>query len=842
MASDGKVGPGSFGLQAGLENAIRNVLNITEFYPPQAEGIENGLTGGNLMLSIPTASGKSAVAYVCMLQKILNTEGSKGIYVVPLKALAKEKFVEISALCEELDLKSSLAVGDRGSEVGSLQDWDILVCTSERLDSLIRSKQDFLDTVGCLVIDEFHLIDDHGRGPTLEIIISRARHENPNCQIIALSATVGNANKVAEWLDAKLVTSEWRPVELRSGTFSDLILKIHRVDSKNLVKLPNPRAVAGNPNHGLRALISDTLSENGQALVFVNSRASAQKEARELSKHLIRETKKEEGISTEKISLWQRVSTKLVAADENTSMGKALSDCVAGGVGFHHAGLSPRQRDIVEEAFKEGVLVALVATPTLAQGVNLPSRRVIVRDHRRWNSTAGGSLPIRAMEIRQMMGRAGRPGYDPHGEGIVIAKNPKEEQFIVDRYILGTVEPVTSRLATIQSAGARDDPALLTHMLALIATGGIDNRYSLSKFLSKTFLASTIPKEGLEERIDRSIGWLVENEMISRTGEDENLAERISESVEDENVVDLWDDDVPNWAMAAKGIVDLEKVSDPMEYRKGLSNRKGPAIFGFSRASSIEKSQLESVEALTMTYSATMLGRSVARLYLSPLSGRALYDGLIRASQILNGIDAVGQISPFSLVHLVTSTADFQKFWVKGSEIDQMEASSIAHEREKLLPPDPLDELECVKSTLILMEWMEEAKMADLERRWGVQPGDLRSRVEAAEWLLRASIRILSDSEHESLSDLTVAPPLLEILKETRTRLQHGCKPDIIPLVGIRGVGRSRARDLVNRLSVESVRDVASMTNNDLEKLGGLQGWSTTLASNIRKEASRIVK
>ena len=83
-----------------------------------------------------------------------------------------------------------------------------------------------------------------------------------------------------------------------------------------------------------------------------------------------------------------------------------------------------------------------------------------------------------------------------------------------------------------------------------------------------------------------------------------------------------------------------------------------------------------------MTYSATMLGRSVARLYLSPLSGRTLYDGLIRASQILNGIDAVGQISPFSLVHLMSSTADFQKFWVKGSEIDQMEVASIAHERE----------------------------------------------------------------------------------------------------------------------------------------------------------------
>ena len=91
MASHGKAGPGSFGLEANLENAIRNVLNITEFYPPQAEGIENGLTGGNLMLSIPTASGKSAVAYVCMLQKILNNKGSKGDIRRPIEGFSKRK-------------------------------------------------------------------------------------------------------------------------------------------------------------------------------------------------------------------------------------------------------------------------------------------------------------------------------------------------------------------------------------------------------------------------------------------------------------------------------------------------------------------------------------------------------------------------------------------------------------------------------------------------------------------------------------------------------------------------------------------------------------------------------
>lgn len=843
MVSGEGVGTGSSELDDVLACAIRNVLGITDFYPPQAEGIEHGLTGKNLMLSIPTASGKSAVAYVCMLQKILRSEGLRGIYVVPLKALAKEKFTEIKKMCAELNLTCSLAVGDRGSEIGSLDDWDVLVCTSERLDSLIRSRGSFLDTVGCIVVDEFHLIDDHGRGPTLEIIISRVKHQNPSCQIIALSATIGNADKIAKWLDAKLVTSEWRPVELRSGTFSDLNLKIHRVEGKDPTELPEPRTIDGNPNHMLRALISDTILDNGQALVFVNSRASAQKEARELSKHLIREARAGNPQMAEgSITLWGEVSSKLENVNESTSMGRALCECVAGGVGFHHAGLSPRQRDIIEESFKEGSLVALVATPTLAQGINLPSRRVIVRDYRRWNSVAGGSMPVRAMEVRQMMGRAGRPGYDPYGEGIVIAKSPKEEQLIIDRYILGDVEPVTSKLAVPGSSNAREDPALLTHILALIATGGIDNRFSLSAFLSMTFLSSTIPKEDLEERIDRSISWLVDNEMIVRVGEDESVAEMISSSRGNKNEIDPWEDNVPNWAMAARGIVDLEKISNSFDHRRKLSPRKGPAVFGFSRASSIEEKQQNSIESLTMSYSSTMLGISVARLYLSPLSGRTLCDGLIRAGQILEGIDSVGQISPFSLIHLVSSTADFQRFWVKNSEVHDMEVASHAHEREKLLPIDPMDELESVKSSLVLMDWMEEAKMSDLEKKWGIQPGDLRSRVEAAEWLLRSSIRILSDSKRDLLSDDSLASTLLQILGEARTRIQHGCKSDIIPLVGIRGVGRSRARYMVTKLSVESVRDVASMTDRDLEKLAGGQGWSIKLASGIREEARNIIR
>ena len=150
-----------------LAESIENVLGIDSLYPPQEEALRHGLTGRNLMLSIPTASGKSLVAHICMLHRVISSEGGRGIYVVPLKALASEKHEEIQALCENIGLRTSLALGDRGEEMGSLHDWDVLVCTSERLDSLIRTRQNFLDNVEVIVIDEFHLLDDPGRAPRL---------------------------------------------------------------------------------------------------------------------------------------------------------------------------------------------------------------------------------------------------------------------------------------------------------------------------------------------------------------------------------------------------------------------------------------------------------------------------------------------------------------------------------------------------------------------------------------------------------------------------------------------------------------------------------------------------
>ena len=148
-------------------------------------------------------------------------------------------------------------------------------------------------------------------------------------------------------------------------------------------------------------------------LVFVASRSSAQKEARELSKHVKSKVAKgNHGISDSVTDSWNEMANSLSSREGVSVTGKALANAVRGGVGFHHAGLTSSQRRIIENGFRSGNLLCIVATPTLAQGVNLPASRVVVRDTRRWSTVAARSMRLPVMEVRLMMGRAVRPGFD----------------------------------------------------------------------------------------------------------------------------------------------------------------------------------------------------------------------------------------------------------------------------------------------------------------------------------------------------------------------------------------------------------------------------------------------
>ncbi len=471
-----------------IDKKIKEILKkegIKELYPPQAEALPLALKGKNIVLAIPTAAGKSLVAYITILQSALY--GHKSIYIVPLRALAREKYEDLKKF-EEIGIKIGISTGDLTEKGSHLGKYDIIVCTSEKADSLLRHKAEWLNDVRIVVADEIHLLNDASRGPTLEVTLARLiLMQNP--QIIALSATIKNAYEIAEWLNAELIESDWRPVPLKEGILFGK--KIYFLDgSEKVIK-----------NRKLEGLLEDVLVDGGQALIFVNTRRSAQSTAERLGKITEKYAEKEE---------LQKIAKKLLEEEEINIISKKLAGCIEKGIAFHHAGLSWKQRKEVEDNFKKGLIKCIVATPTLAAGVNTPARRVIIKSLWRYSEIDGYMQPIPVLEIKQMMGRAGRPGYDKEGEAILIANNQIEKERIWREYLEADVEPIYSKLAS--------EPALRIHILALIATDFAVYWDEIIDFFKKTFYVhqlGVLP----EERIWEIIDFLERNEFIESIGE-----------------------------------------------------------------------------------------------------------------------------------------------------------------------------------------------------------------------------------------------------------------------------------------------------------------------------------
>ena len=828
-----------------LKKMLREKWGIHGLFPPQAEALPNSLKGRNLMLAVPTASGKSLVAHITLANRLIgDLNGMRGIYIVPLKALASEKYEELKDVCSSVGLKVGLAIGDRSSETSLVENSDILVCTSEKLDSMLRSKPSLLDDIGIVVADEFHLLQDPSRGPTLEIILSRIRHRSSRVQILALSATVGNAKELSNWLEADLVTSNWRPIALYSGTLTGLDMKYHSVESPgDDFILPEPKRLEGGVQKNLHSVMDDTIAMDKQMLVFVSSRSSAQKEARELSKH-IKSKLENDGHGFEKtvVESWMSMSKELARGESGSVTVKALSNAVRGGVGFHHAGLTSAQRKVIENGFRNGNLQCIVATPTLAQGVNLPASRVVVRDTRRWSTIAARSMPLPVMEVRQMMGRAGRPGFDEYGESFLVSKNTDDESKLVELYLRGGSEKVVSKLANPSAQRAEQDGALLAHILSIIATAGINDRDAISRFLSKTFLASQMAVETLEARTDDVIHWLCNNSMIDRSGESEEVKRDIKDREANQTDEEKWEDELPSWANSATSIPGLDLIDGVQPQERTLSPRRGPAIFGFRKASAYEASEESVPEPSAMTYSPTSLGSRVSRLYLNPISGKIIHDGLSRAIEIVSGHDQIRQVSPLTLLHLASCTPDFLPLWPRKSDYETIQGALNGHERELLGDSVDLEEERRMKGALVVQSWMEEDSLDKIEEEWGVQPGDLRSRVELMEWLLFAMRRILSEDETLARTNQSAHKTLFESIEEIHRRVRYGCKSDILGLVSIKGIGRVRAREMSETLGVTSALDVTEITERDRSRLSDLRGWSPKLIDNLVDSARKAVR
>lgn len=459
-------------------------------HPPQAEAIPIALQGHSLVVAIPTASGKSLIGYVPALDMMVR-KGKKVLYIVPLKALASEKKDDFEKF-SKLGIKAHLSTGDLDSDDKNLQDADIIVATSEKADSMIRHGSTWMEQVGLVIADEVHMIHDPGRGPTLEVILTKLMRRNRDLQIIALSATMSNAFDLAEWLHAKLVESDWRPIPLKEGVYYDGRIQFDDRTSRDVE--PDGEEIWG--------LVKQAILDGGQSLIFVNSRRSTEALA-------VKYSKKMSELAGRTLS--QADEILLEGDAESTATGRKLSSCVKCGIAFHNAGLTYRQRKYVEDNFRNGQIKCIVATPTLAAGINLPARRVIVRDTTRYETNYGNS-PISVMEIKQMCGRAGRPGYDPYGEAVLVAKSETDKEHLMEDYVEHDTERLTSKLF--------NEKILRSHVLGLLATGDADSRDSIIDFLKETFFGTVSQLFGIESVVDGIVRSLVEEDMAKENGED----------------------------------------------------------------------------------------------------------------------------------------------------------------------------------------------------------------------------------------------------------------------------------------------------------------------------------
>lgn len=477
-----------------LSNDIKTIINtaypyIKEFNPAQKAVIESRYLEdkSNYIISIPTASGKTVLGILPALKTILN--GGKAVYAAPLLSIQNEKVKEFKAF-EEHGIK----VGKHPSNS------DLSVMVFESFDALTRFSWNVLREVDTLIIDEFHMIGEYSRGPTLESAITRAKIINPSLRIIALSATLKNIDEIEQWLDGKTVEHDYRPVPLNKE-----VLDAEMFNTKN-------------KNDVIVKIVEKAIEDNSQALSFVSTRRFTESLATYVAKKIDKKTTKEQK------QKFKQVADKLLEVPKKkgslpTTTCLKLAEAAEKGVVFHHAGLFNEQKEIIEDEFRKGNILMITATPSLMYGVNLPSKYVIIRDHTRWTSNGPASIPV--FDYEQMSGRAGRPQYDDVGYSYLVAKTMDEAFDLEARYVNGEIELTNSKLID-------NKDAIYKQIIAQIASSLSKNLDDLNDFFGKTLYGfqmknnpsmSMFAQDSLNWELESALEFLLQNGIIRATPE-----------------------------------------------------------------------------------------------------------------------------------------------------------------------------------------------------------------------------------------------------------------------------------------------------------------------------------
>uniref|UniRef100_H3CHL6 Activating signal cointegrator 1 complex subunit 3 n=1 Tax=Tetraodon nigroviridis TaxID=99883 RepID=H3CHL6_TETNG len=442
---------------------FESLYRFTHFNPIQTQIFHTLYhSDTNVLLGAPTGSGKTIAAELAMFRVFNQYPASKVVYIAPLKALVRERMEDWKVRMEEkLGKKVVELTGDVTPDMRAIAQADLIVTTPEKWDGVSRSWQNrsYVQKVSILIIDEIHLLGED-RGPVLEVIVSRTNfissHTSKAVRVVGLSTALANARDLADWLGIKQV--RWSLFNFRPSV-RPVPLEVHIQGFPGQHYCPR---MASMNKPTFQAIRSHSPAK--PVLIFVSSRRQTRLTALDLIAYLASEDNPKQWLHHQESQIEDVIST---VRDSNLKLTLAF------GIGMHHAGLHERDRKVVEELFVNCKIQVLVATSTLAWGVNFPAHLVVVKGTEYYDGKSRRYVDYPITDVLQMMGRAGRPQFDDQGKAVILVDIKKDfyKKFLYEPF------PVESSLLSVLS----------DHLNAEIAAGTITSKQDAMDYITWTY-------------------------------------------------------------------------------------------------------------------------------------------------------------------------------------------------------------------------------------------------------------------------------------------------------------------------------------------------------------------
>ncbi|NWV36984.1 HELQ Helicase, partial [Grantiella picta] len=501
------IGP-FYGLPSKVKDLFRQLRGIETLYEWQHDCLmlESLQQRKNLIYSLPTSGGKTLVAEIIILQELLCRQKDV-LMILPYVAIVQEKvWIEgLSTFGIELDFLIEEYAGSKGRfpPIKRRVKKSLYIATIEKGHALVNSliETERIDDLGLVVVDELHMLGEGSRGAILEITLAKILYTSKNTQIIGMSATLNNVGDLQKFLQAEYYTNNFRPVELKE--YVKIRDTIYAVDSKTENGFVFSRVLnfkyssnleKADPDH-IIALVTEVIPKYS-CLIFCPTKKNCENVASMVCKYL----KKEFRAHREKEKQDLIENLKSIG---NGTVCPVLKQTIPFGIAYHHSGLTNDERKTIEEAYSSGVLCLLACTATLAAGVNLPARRVILRAPYVANDF------LRKNQYNQMIGRAGRAGIDSAGESILIVQ--EKDKHLVQNLVHSPLENCYSNLLLELTKGMQSLLLSLVGLKIAVTYEEVEDFMCCTllgvqqQLLSKEKSLSEIVKDGLENLIERGL-------------------------------------------------------------------------------------------------------------------------------------------------------------------------------------------------------------------------------------------------------------------------------------------------------------------------------------------------